>query len=99
MTMTTKDAMLVVSKGTIQVGKNFVEAVTGEITSHGNIELRRTKTSEPMIYVWVSTLDIASTEHILREAAQREKLHVSCFKSQACPDRELELYEMRRYMI
>lgn len=75
--------MLVVSKGTIQVGRDFVEAVTGVMRSHGNIELRRGATGEPMLYVWVSTLDITETEHILRECATRETLHVASFKSQA----------------
>lgn len=74
---------LVVSKGTIQVGRDFVEAVTGTMRSHGNIELRRGPTGEPMIYVWVSTLDIADTERVLRECAAREKLHVASFQSQS----------------
>lgn len=74
---------MVVSKGTIQVGRNFVEAVIGPIRSHGNIELRRGSTSEPMIYVWTSTEDISNTERILRDCAARENLHVASFKSQA----------------
>lgn len=74
---------MVVSKGTIQVGRDFVEAVTGTMRSSGNIELRRGTSGEPLIYVWVSTLDIAATEHVLRECAEREKLHVAAFKSQA----------------
>lgn len=74
---------LVVSKGTIQVGKDFVEAVIGAIQSHGSIELRRGQTGEPMLYVWTSTLPIAESEKTLRQCAAKEGLHVQCFKSQA----------------
>lgn len=72
----------VVSKGTIQIGRDFVEAVTGTKLSHGSIELRR-GTNDPMLYSWESTQGIASTERSLRATATREKLRVTAFQSQA----------------
>lgn len=74
---------VVLSSGTIQVGRDFVEAVTGTMRSHGLIELRRGEGFSPMCYKWVSTQDIAETERILRNCAARESLRVTSLQSQA----------------
>ena len=61
----------------LQIGKDFVDAVTGATACHGVIEIGH------RLYEWQSTLPIADTEHALREAAKQEHKRVSLFISQA----------------
>jgi hypothetical protein len=61
-----------------RIGKNFVDAETGKTACHGEIEVNGRR------YNWQSTIDISTTERVLRDAARKERKRVSLFISQAC---------------
>lgn len=66
------------SETTLRIGKDFIDAVTGNTQSHGEIEVNGNKR-----YDWRSTLPISETEHALRLAAKQECVKITLFISQA----------------
>lgn len=68
----------------LTIGKDFTDAAYAQakqlnLKSHGTIEVGKRKS----LFTWQSTLDIANSEHILRQAAKDDGVHVSLFTSQA----------------
>jgi len=68
----------------LTVGKNFVDAACAQakqlnLKSHGTLQVGTRRS----LFTWQSTLDISNSEHILRQAAKDEGMHVSSFTSQA----------------
>ena len=63
----------------LKVGKDLADAVTGQLRSRGEIEVRSTN---PKRLTWVSTADCVTSERILRRSVENEGHHVSFFMSQ-----------------
>lgn len=64
---------------TLQLGKDLVDALTGEPVSHGSLEIN----NNGKRLDWQSTLPIAETEHYFRITAKDEGKNITLFISQA----------------
>jgi len=76
-------AYLVSDLKTLQVGRDFIDAVASKPASHGEIEHANAGPVLDKRLKWTSTLDIASTERYLRANAEKHGARVTYFSSQA----------------
>lgn len=76
--------MITITDNTIRVGRDFVDAATGRVASHGKVEF-----SAPLVcmsgkrHVWVSTVSQQDTDRAFRAMAKKDGHRMTYIMSQA----------------